>query len=173
MQALCLPTIIGYGKTIDRIRLQSTTSSASSTWAFLNSIFSTFWSQQWIKSLLMSSHCKSSTCFGESSFKWPTLMVNQTSQHVQWFSLQVQLFHDLLILPWYCYNHTLHRPLLFIDPFHKMRQLIDAFNDYYAAKYTPPWLNCINKSMNSCVPCSLKAESIREWVPFYCWCRHR
>jgi len=40
-------------------------------------------------------------------------------------------------------------PLLFNDPFHEVRQMIDAFNDYYATEYTPSWLNCIDESMSS------------------------
>jgi hypothetical protein len=42
-------------------------------------------------------------------------------------------------------------PLLFNNPFHEVRQMIDAFNNYYAAEYTPSWLNCVDKSMSSWV----------------------
>ena len=40
-------------------------------------------------------------------------------------------------------------PLLFNDPFHEVRQMIDAFNDYYATEYIPSWLNCVDESMSS------------------------
>ena len=40
-------------------------------------------------------------------------------------------------------------PLLFTDSFHEVRQMINAFNDYYAAEYNPAWLNCIDESMSS------------------------
>ena len=40
-------------------------------------------------------------------------------------------------------------PLLFNDLFHEVRQMIDVFNKYYAAEYTPSWLNCIDESMSS------------------------
>ncbi len=39
-------------------------------------------------------------------------------------------------------------PLFFIDCFHKVRQMIDAFNDHYVKGYRPSWLNCINELMN-------------------------
>ncbi len=39
--------------------------------------------------------------------------------------------------------------LLFTDKFHKVRQMIDAFNNHYYDKITPSWLNCIDKSMSS------------------------
>ena len=40
-------------------------------------------------------------------------------------------------------------PLLFVDRFHEVREMIDAFNDHYLSEYKPSWLNCIDKSMNS------------------------
>ena len=40
-------------------------------------------------------------------------------------------------------------PLLFMDRFHEVREMIDAFNYKYSSKYKPSWLNCIDKSMNS------------------------
>jgi hypothetical protein len=40
-------------------------------------------------------------------------------------------------------------PLFFLDKFHEVRQMIDAFIDHYATGYKPSWLNCINESMNS------------------------
>jgi hypothetical protein len=40
-------------------------------------------------------------------------------------------------------------PLLFVDHFHEIREMIDAFNIHYPSKYKPSWLSCINKSMNS------------------------
>jgi hypothetical protein len=39
-------------------------------------------------------------------------------------------------------------PLIFVDCFHEVHQMIDAFNDHYAIGYRPSWLNCINESMN-------------------------
>jgi hypothetical protein len=38
--------------------------------------------------------------------------------------------------------------MMFIDCFHKVRQLIDAFNEHYATEYSPLWLSCIDESMN-------------------------
>ena len=40
-------------------------------------------------------------------------------------------------------------PLLFVDRFHEIREMIDAFNDHYFSEYKPLWLNCMNESMNS------------------------
>ena len=40
-------------------------------------------------------------------------------------------------------------PLLFIDRFHEVRQMIRAFNDHYAVEYSPAWLSCLDESMNS------------------------
>jgi hypothetical protein len=40
-------------------------------------------------------------------------------------------------------------PLLFIDKFHEVWATIKAFNDHYASEYSPGWLNCLDKSMNS------------------------
>ena len=40
-------------------------------------------------------------------------------------------------------------PLLFVDRFHEVRQMIYAFNQHYEQEYTPSWLNCVDESMNS------------------------
>ncbi len=40
-------------------------------------------------------------------------------------------------------------PLLFVDRFHEVREMVDAFNDHYSSEYKPSWLNCNNKLMNS------------------------
>jgi hypothetical protein len=40
-------------------------------------------------------------------------------------------------------------PLLFVDRFHEIREMIDAFNNHYSSDYKPSWLNCIDESMNS------------------------
>jgi hypothetical protein len=38
----------------------------------------------------------------------------------------------------------------FVDCFHDVRKLIDAWNDHMAAEYNPSWLNCLDEStMNS------------------------
>ena len=37
----------------------------------------------------------------------------------------------------------------FIDRFHNVRQMIDAFNKHYDCEYVPPWLNFLVKPMNS------------------------
>jgi hypothetical protein len=39
-------------------------------------------------------------------------------------------------------------PLLFVDCFHEVCEMIDAFNDHYSSEYKPSWLNCIDRSMN-------------------------
>lgn len=40
-------------------------------------------------------------------------------------------------------------PPPFVDRFHDVREMIDAFNNHYAAQYIPSWLNCLDESMNS------------------------
>lgn len=40
-------------------------------------------------------------------------------------------------------------PTTFVDKFHHVRQMIDAFNDHYAEEYIPSWLSCLDESMNS------------------------
>ena len=40
-------------------------------------------------------------------------------------------------------------PLFFIDRFHDVRQMIDAFNKHYEREYQPSWLSCIDESMSS------------------------
>ncbi len=40
-------------------------------------------------------------------------------------------------------------PLLFTDKFHKVHQMINAFNEHHKKEYSPDWLNCLDKSMNS------------------------
>ena len=40
-------------------------------------------------------------------------------------------------------------PLLFVDKFHEVRQVIDAFNDHYEREYSPTWISCLDESMNS------------------------
>jgi hypothetical protein len=39
-------------------------------------------------------------------------------------------------------------PTTFIDLFHEVRQMIDAFNEHYESEYSPSWLSCIDESMN-------------------------
>ncbi len=41
------------------------------------------------------------------------------------------------------------KPLLFVDQFHELRQMIEAFNQHYEREYSPAWLSCIDESMNS------------------------
>ena len=40
-------------------------------------------------------------------------------------------------------------PLLFVDKFHEVRQMIDAFNEHYELEYSPAWISCLDESMNS------------------------
>ena len=40
-------------------------------------------------------------------------------------------------------------PATFVDRFHEVRQMIDAFNTHYLENYTPSWLSCLDESMNS------------------------
>ena len=37
----------------------------------------------------------------------------------------------------------------FLDWFHDVGQMIEAFNGHYDNEYIPSWLNCLDKSMNS------------------------
>ena len=37
----------------------------------------------------------------------------------------------------------------FLDRFHEVQQMIDAFNEHYGCEYVPSWLNCLDKSMTS------------------------
>ncbi len=37
----------------------------------------------------------------------------------------------------------------FIDRFHEVRKMIDAFNEHYAQNYHPSWLNVLDESMSS------------------------
>jgi hypothetical protein len=39
--------------------------------------------------------------------------------------------------------------LLFIDRFHKVWQMIEAFNKHYEREYSSKWLSCHDESMNS------------------------
>ncbi len=39
-------------------------------------------------------------------------------------------------------------PSTFVDRFHKVRRMIDGFNDHDASEYSPSWLSCIAESMN-------------------------
>jgi len=40
-------------------------------------------------------------------------------------------------------------PLLFVDKFHEVRQMIERFNEHYAREYSPAWISCLDESMNS------------------------
>jgi hypothetical protein len=40
-------------------------------------------------------------------------------------------------------------PLMFVDRFHEVCEMIDAFNDHYSTEYMPSWLSCIDESMNT------------------------
>ena len=40
-------------------------------------------------------------------------------------------------------------PLFFVDRFHEVREMIEAFNDHYSSEYLPSWLSCIDESMNT------------------------
>ncbi|KAL7525460.1 hypothetical protein ACHAXR_001013, partial [Thalassiosira sp. AJA248-18] len=46
-------------------------------------------------------------------------------------------------------RYTNKVPPEFEDRFFDVREMIDAFNDHYAANYSPSWLNCLDESMNS------------------------
>ena len=37
----------------------------------------------------------------------------------------------------------------FVDKFHDVRQLVDAFNDHMSDAYTPSWLSCLDERMNT------------------------
>ena len=37
----------------------------------------------------------------------------------------------------------------FLDRFHNVRQMIEAFNDHYDGEYVPSWIKCLDESMNS------------------------
>ncbi len=39
--------------------------------------------------------------------------------------------------------------LLFVDKFHEVCQMIEVFNEHYVREYSPVWISCLNKSMNS------------------------
>jgi hypothetical protein len=51
----------------------------------------------------------------------------------------------------------------FVDRFHEVRQILDAFNDHYNQNYVASWISCLDKLMSSwlskffpsfmCVPC--------------------
>ena len=40
-------------------------------------------------------------------------------------------------------------PTNFVDRFHSIRQLAEAWNKHYAEEYLLAWLNCLNESMNA------------------------
>ena len=40
-------------------------------------------------------------------------------------------------------------PTEFVDEFHDVRELINAFNEHYSDEYLPSWLNCLDESMNT------------------------
>eukprot|EP00970_Alexandrium_tamarense_P012181 scaffold2801_cov250-Alexandrium_tamarense.AAC.1 len=46
-------------------------------------------------------------------------------------------------------RYTGKPPSDFEDKFHHIRELQDAFNAHYAENYTPSWLSCLDKSMNT------------------------
>ena len=39
-------------------------------------------------------------------------------------------------------------PILFMDCFHEVHDMINAFNNHYAQEYRPSWLSCLDESMN-------------------------
>ncbi len=55
-------------------------------------------------------------------------------------------FNDIMTA--ICYTSK-DAPLMFVDRFHKVREMIDAFNDHYSTEYMPSWLLCISESMNT------------------------
>ena len=46
-------------------------------------------------------------------------------------------------------RYTNKTPPPFLDRFHDVREMIDAFNSHYADYYVPSWLSCLDESMNS------------------------
>ena len=48
-------------------------------------------------------------------------------------------------------RYTSIDPPPFLDRFHEVREMIDAFNTNYSGDdgYSPSWLNCLDESMNS------------------------
>ena len=45
-------------------------------------------------------------------------------------------------------RYTDIEPPPFLDRFHDMRQMQDAFNEHYEREYSPSWLSCLDESMN-------------------------
>ena len=54
-------------------------------------------------------------------------------------------FHEIMKL--ICYTSK-NAPLLFVNCFHEVQEMIDAFDDHYSSEYKPSWLSCIDESMN-------------------------
>ena len=46
-------------------------------------------------------------------------------------------------------RYTDKHPPSFLDRFHEVRQVIEAFNEHYTGESTPSWLSCLDESMNS------------------------
>jgi hypothetical protein len=40
-------------------------------------------------------------------------------------------------------------PLLFVDSFHEVCQMIEVFNEHCEREYSPAWISCLDESMNS------------------------
>ncbi|KAL7460255.1 hypothetical protein ACHAXS_000717, partial [Conticribra weissflogii] len=45
-------------------------------------------------------------------------------------------------------DYTNKPPPSFVDKFHNVHQMLDAFNKHYEDNYIPSWINCLNESMS-------------------------
>ncbi len=110
--------------------------------------------EQWIVEVLIPTTNKDldMACFNgieDRELWWLTKPLDMFSGAPFWFNgfMTYSRFRKIMSAIRYTDKPTM--PLLFNDPFHEVRQMIDAFNDYYADQYTPSWLNCIDESMSS------------------------
>jgi hypothetical protein len=73
-------------------------------------------------------------------------------RHVRRCPLSAEQFYVEEALLGHLFGHCIHQqapPQVFVDRFHKVRQMSEAFNDYYTKGYIPSWLNCLDELMNS------------------------
>jgi hypothetical protein len=57
--------------------------------------------------------------------------------------------HFLNITSTICFTDKDNKPTGFVDRFHEVRQMLEAFNEHYNRNYVASWLSCLDESMSS------------------------
>ncbi|KAL7476887.1 hypothetical protein ACHAW6_002716, partial [Cyclotella cf. meneghiniana] len=92
-------------------------------------------------------------CFPESFLR--KTIVPAMNDHIQGASMMLSKFYFMSQNRFMTIDSALQNTqnptsTEFVDKFHDVQELIDAFNDHYSDEYLASWINCLDESMNTC-----------------------